>query len=308
MYSEFEKYKKKVDSLIENDIENNTRLRPLEPHRQSLTDGQRLRPGITLSILDSLNQGRVNINVNLACLVVEYLHNASLIVDDLPIMDNDSVRRNQPTLHISHNPRMAHLTSYNLIVVSNAHLSKALYNLNVGETRYRQIYQMVNELVADKLDLSKGLCLGQYIDLYITDELRGLSVREKKQRFIQMVNGKTGSLFSLAFLLGWIFSNQNLEMVNQVDKLGEYFGLCYQILDDLRDYKQDCLCDNSKLKNIFSHFTIGESVKLFNSYVDSYIDTLNCLKLGHVKYLTEIIQLVQSKFRTRLTWMAHKRM
>ena len=96
-----------LDKFIHN-IKNN-KLR--EIIRYSLNDGKRLRPIIILDISYKLN-GKYLYDL---ALLVELLHNASLIIDDLPSMDNDDYRREKLTVHKKYGERAAKITAYFLV-------------------------------------------------------------------------------------------------------------------------------------------------------------------------------------------------
>jgi len=74
--------------------------------------GKRFRPLLVLLVAEALGN---NLNVLDAALSVEFFHTASLIVDDLPCMDNEEERRSQPTLHKIYGESIALLSSYALI-------------------------------------------------------------------------------------------------------------------------------------------------------------------------------------------------
>ena len=71
----------------------------------ALQDGKRIRPIIIMEMIQHIHKKPIE-NFNLA-IAIELIHNASLILDDMPMMDNDIERRNQPTLHYKYNEKIA---------------------------------------------------------------------------------------------------------------------------------------------------------------------------------------------------------
>src|SRR5262245_22928471 len=109
-----EQYKKVVESAIRQNI---PKLGPKNPLRDAceyalLNEGRRFRPSLVLMIAEALGKGG---DATQAALAIEYFHTASLVVDDLPSMDNDDERRSKPTVHKLYGEAAALLVSYALI-------------------------------------------------------------------------------------------------------------------------------------------------------------------------------------------------
>ena len=75
--------------------------------KHALDGGKRIRSVITLTIGEALNP---DINIDKLALCVELLHNTSLIIDDMPCMDNDNYRRGKMTVHYKYGNQKAQLT------------------------------------------------------------------------------------------------------------------------------------------------------------------------------------------------------
>ena len=81
-----------------------------------LKGGKRLRPIIIYEITQKMNfNNNTKFNNDLLGVILELLHSASLIIDDLPCMDNDSERRGQPSAHVKYGKTGAQLLSYSLL-------------------------------------------------------------------------------------------------------------------------------------------------------------------------------------------------
>lgn len=182
--------------------------------------GKRIRPSIVLMVAEALGKE----NVNEAALAVEYFHTASLIADDLPSMDNDEMRRDQPTLHKAFNEATALLTTYALI---SAGYEKIRLNAKNSERLSHALE------CATRTTGILGATGGQYLDLF--PPLPSEDVLK------ETLDKKTGSLFELSFVLGWIYGGGCLEKVPLVQKASFHFGYAFQILDDFHDYEKDSL-------------------------------------------------------------------
>jgi len=179
--------------------------------------GKRFRPAIVYMVAEALGKA----SVDDAALGVEFFHTASLIADDLPCMDNDSMRRGQPSLHRAFDEKTALLATYALIAE--------------GYDRIRR--SASPEVLSDVIEqASKGTGLlgatsGQYLDLNPT------SVDE--EGLLEVLYLKTGALFELSFVLGWLIGGGDLHLKERVQEAAYHFGLAFQIADDIDDYDQD---------------------------------------------------------------------
>src|SRR5271156_6815227 len=79
-----------------------------------LTEGKRLRPAITLSVLEKLQPLKWQ-EYSKACLIPELIHTASLIIDDFPSFDNAQLRREKECLHLKFGEAIAYLISFTLV-------------------------------------------------------------------------------------------------------------------------------------------------------------------------------------------------
>ncbi|MBI5273527.1 MAG: polyprenyl synthetase family protein [Chlamydiales bacterium] len=216
-----------------------------------MNGGKRFRPIIVLSLTDVLQD-----HLFLAATAVEYFHTASLIADDLPCMDNDSLRRDKPSLHIRFGETTALLASYALISEAYKKIHEAYLLLkNSGASLSASadaICIKALEIAATASGL-KGATLGQYYDLFPIDQT--------KNHLMKIIELKTITLFQVAFSFGWIFSGHTLEKLEEINSLAYHFGLAFQIADDLNDLHQDNKETNTS--NIAALIGKEASVSLF---------------------------------------------
>tara|TARA_B100000427_G_C15378395_1_gene537722 strand:- start:6 stop:878 length:873 start_codon:yes stop_codon:yes gene_type:complete len=155
---------------------------------------------------------------------VECIHAYSLIHDDLPCMDNDSIRRGKPSAHIKFNEATAILAGNSLLTLAFEILSNKKLNLN---------YETKNILIRRLSECSghTGIAGGQYLDLDY--EKKKLS----SKKIINMQLKKTGKLFSYCSSVPLIIKNSSYKNIRKFESIGFDIGLIFQIVDDLLDYK-----------------------------------------------------------------------
>lgn len=188
--------------------------------RYSLLDGgKRLRPLITVLTADALG-GNAEDAVDAAC-AIEMVHTASLVIDDLPCMDDASQRRGKPANHIAHGEDIAILGAISLI--SDA------FGLIARDRRLKP--EVKNDLVASLSTAigAEGLCAGQERDL------RDIAERGDAESLAQLQYQKTGALFVACLEAGARIAGLTREALNPLRAFGTHAGLAFQILDDLLD-------------------------------------------------------------------------
>jgi len=243
---------KLIKEFIKKDIENSIFKQQLE---YCIFNGKYLRSLITYSIGNNLNLSAA----------IEYIHNSSLLIDDMPFMDNDITRRGIDSLHVKFGQSTTLLISYNLIISAMDNINKFYKKIKVNkESKF--IYLINKEINIELSNLIKG----QYMDLNTNfDYINKLSKREQINKIIEIINFKTGSLFYLSFLFGYISKNLNIDknIILKIKNIGYSFGMCFQILDDLEDFNK---INENKLINIRSYYNKNELIKFFSVNLDNF--------------------------------------
>ena len=157
---------------------------------------------------------------------VECVHSYSLIHDDLPVMDNDDLRRGKPSTHKKFNEFTAILAGNSLLALAFEVLASK--NLKLSS-------KIKNELIKSLAIYSgfSGLAAGQYFDL--TFENKKIS----KKKIIDIQYNKTGKLFAFCCECSGIIKQQSLRKRKILKEIGLNIGLLFQIADDLIDFKGD---------------------------------------------------------------------
>ncbi len=217
-----------------------------EAMRYSITvGGKRMRPILTLasaeavavsngaSTPEALAEAR-RLAMPAAC-AVEMIHTYSLVHDDLPAMDNDSMRRGQPTLHVVYGDALAILAGDGLLAEAFAILASQPIGDGSPETCVRRlrVVQQVGMAVG-----GAGMVGGQAIDL----ECAGLVKRRDGGRLWLDADGlrdmharKTGVLLRASAVSGAIMAGGTRAQVAAIDAFASELGVVFQIVDDILD-------------------------------------------------------------------------
>lgn len=182
-----------------------------------MAGGKRLRPLLFLSSIIFLRKNPLKF-LEPAC-ALEFIHTYSLIHDDLPSMDNDTLRRGKPTCHIKFGEAMAILAGDSLLTHSFYIFSK--YPLKASSKIKRKAVEMVSEAIGPL-----GLVAGQVMDLKKV---------ENEDDLIKMHFLKTGKLIQISCELSVLYCNAKKEKLEILSSFGKNFGILFQIVDDLLD-------------------------------------------------------------------------
>ena len=155
---------------------------------------------------------------------VECIHAYSLIHDDLPCMDNDSLRRGKPSTHIKFGESTAILAGNSLLTMAFEILSNS--NLKINDKTKVNLIKKLSECSGHL-----GIAGGQFLDLSF--EKKKIS----KKSIIDMEIKKTGKLFSFCCMVPVIIKNKTVKEIKFFEKIGSDIGLLFQIADDLIDFK-----------------------------------------------------------------------
>ena len=155
---------------------------------------------------------------------VECIHAYSLIHDDLPCMDNDSIRRGKAATHIKFGESTAVLAGNSLLTMAFEILSSP--NLKVKENIKNNLINKISECSGHQ-----GIAGGQYLDLSFEHK------KISKKRIVEMEIKKTGKLFSFCCIAPLILKNKSKKEIKKFENLGADIGLLFQVADDLIDFK-----------------------------------------------------------------------
>ena len=201
---------------------------------------------------------------------VECIHSYSLIHDDLPCMDNDTIRRGKPSTHIKFGESTAVLAGNSLLTMAFEILSHK--NLNLSEEVKINLINMISESSGHQ-----GIAGGQYLDLSYEHK------RVSEKKIIEMEIKKTGKLFSFCCAAPLIIKKKSKKEINKFENIGADIGLLFQVADDLIDNKGSLLVAGKK--------TGKDKIKGKATLISL---------LGHkntIKYANKLILKINNKFK-----------
>ena len=195
--------------LIDTINSDNSDFKPMLQHVFN-AKGKRIRP--LLVYLSAKIFGKPTLSTDRAALIVEILHNATLIHDD--IVDESDIRRNQPTLNATKGNKVAVLAGDYLFAKA---ISIAAQN---GE------HAIIDMLMPTVCAMSEGELLQLDTADFSTDE----------SRYFDIIFRKTVSLIASCMKIGAYTAGANEQQIAAIGKIGEKIGYIFQIKDDMLDY------------------------------------------------------------------------
>ena len=175
--------------------------------------GKQIRPTLVILFSKMFSNGKVSSKTYRAANLVELIHSASLIHDD--VVDDSNIRRKFLTINALWKNKIS-------VLVGDFFLSKALL-LSTQNKDYDLLDQVSNAVK----EISEG-------ELFQIQKSRSFNITEEE--YITLITKKTASLFSCCCLLGLISSGN--EKNKNVENFGLYLGIIFQIKDDLFDYSK----------------------------------------------------------------------
>ena len=232
MQTELNRYRLRVENQLETILEHEKNAHPNIPKTlidamtyATLNKGKRLRPALLYAIGEALDIPLKKMDA--AACAIELIHSYSLVHDDLPAMDNDDLRRGQPTCHIQYDEATA-------ILVGDAQQTLAFQilsqDLNVTDKNNLLLIQLLSQASG-----VAGMIGGQMIDIQSEGKSIGLSQLKTLHQL------KTGALIKTALLMGAVSSPRYAALSKPLSELGENIGLAFQVQDDILDIESDSL-------------------------------------------------------------------
>ncbi|GIR08271.1 MAG: farnesyl-diphosphate synthase [Gammaproteobacteria bacterium] len=181
--------------------------------------GKRVRPTLLYLVSDALSLELDHADAIAGAL--ETIHTYSLVHDDLPCMDDDDLRRGQPSLHKKYNEATAVLAGD---AMQSMAIEMLLDNQHFTEKQNNLLAKMLLETIG-----SKGMILGQALDI----EYESREANESE--ILLMCELKTGVLIEFCFLAPLMIADATNE---KWKRLGKIVGISFQLIDDLLDLQE----------------------------------------------------------------------
>ena len=217
-----EEYKKMIDAALEGSFRGAVGM-PIEGLTEAmryslLAGGKRIRPMLLLEFC-RICGGDVHAALPVAC-GIEMLHTYSLIHDDLPCMDNDTLRRGRPTNHVVYGECVATLAGDALQAEAFGSILRS--GLPAGRRA------LCAEFLADAAGID-GMCGGQYLDML------GENKTLTEEELNDINSRKTGALLIAACRMGVAAGGGSEEQLEAAMQYGAAIGAAFQLRDDMLD-------------------------------------------------------------------------
>jgi len=237
--------------------------------------GKKLRPFIFLEIAKILSIDTQEVMKIAAA--IELVHVYSLIHDDLPSMDNDDLRRGQPSCHKK-------FTEATALLAGNALLSLAFEVISECNTIPKDKRLLIISELAKAVG-HDGMIKGQHLDI----ESQGKQLLLEEILFLYQL--KTGKLINFACKAAVIIApNCSGEARASIDAFADNFSLLFQITDDMLDFTKS----TDKECNIVRMLGMKETQKLLNALVHKATSALNMFDMK-AETLTELLSFVLNR-------------
>lgn len=252
-----------------------------------LNGGKRLRPVLALEFCKACGKNPERA-LSFAC-AVELIHSTSIIQDDLPAMDNASMRRGQPTCHIKFGESVAILASDALSVMA---FEFVLSEANTNKlTTLKATKALINAIGFD------GLVGGQTLD--INNQNNPIDIDALKKIYYM----KTEVLFNVAAELGCVAANASKKKIVAAKKYAQKIGLAFQIIDDILDITATSdeigkipMGDIERKKTTFpSLIGLEESMQLVSQLTQEAIDALKPFNKKRTDFLIEFASRLKER-------------
>ena len=167
--------------------------------------------------------------------------------------------------------------------------------------------EMINIILFIYKNISKnlgnnGIAGGQLLDLTLTNKKVEEIIKNDSINLKDMIIKKTGALFEISFLIGWIFGGGNMDKNEKIIKISQYFALIYQIMDDLEDINEDKknILEDKITKNYILNYGKSESIKTCFEYIYKFKEEINELGL-YSEFFIELIKYMEDKLNSFVT-------
>ena len=249
----------------------------------SLADSKMIRAGLIFASAETNPNLDISSVITLAT-SIELMHTYSLVHDDLPCMDDDDMRRNQPSNHIKYGEANAVLTGDALQALAYEILCN---DINLSAQDIIRAIKLLSQACG-----KNGMVLGQHLDIQNETNLKEIS-QEDLDCIHQL---KTGKLIECSVLFGQINNNLSQDQLKNFNNFSSKLGLAFQIVDDVLDVTESTeilgKTNNSDLKNnkhtYVSLIGIEKAKKRAGQLIESAIEDLSMNNMQKTDKLVSI--------------------
>ena len=215
---------------------------------------------------------------------IELMHTYSLIHDDLPCMDDDDIRRNQPSNHIKYGEANAVLSGDALQALSYEIICNDIY---LSDNNKVKALKLLSQACG-----KNGMVLGQHLDIENENNL----TKTDQENLDHIHQLKTGKLIECSILFGQINNDLNDSELQNFKSFSRKLGLAFQIIDDVLDVTESSEIlgknNNSDIKNNKDTYVniigVEASRARAKSLIESSVADLNNNNLTNIDKLVDI--------------------
>jgi geranylgeranyl diphosphate synthase type II len=259
--AQFKKKQLKIVNLVDNRIseffqDEHPLLEGLIKSIQySISGGKRVR-SVFMFLVGEVFDVPIQKLISNAC-AVEMIHASSLIMDDLPYMDNSELRRGKPANHIIFGQDVA-------LCASIALISKSIEMVVTDKNLSYKEKKSVTEILSRSFS-TNGLAGGQFVDL----KLKRKNVELEVLEFINV--RKTAALFTAAGEIAANLGGANKVEIKKMVEYANYLGFTFQVIDDILDLRGDEKLVGKDLKKDKINFAKLVGLEKAEEYAEEYM-------------------------------------
>ena len=245
--------------------------------------GKRIRPVLMMASYGVFSENSEKVLP--FCAAIELIHSYSLVHDDLPAMDNDSLRRGKPTCHVK-------FSHFGAILAGDALLNMAFEVMTENMTDFEKGIKAM-KIIASASG-AKGMCAGQMTDMEgsVTDF----------PALCDMCSQKTGALLEASVLSGAALGGASEETFQKLKEYSKLLGLIFQIKDDILDVTStsDIMgktvgSDEKNNKITFvSRYGLKKAIEITDKYKNKAVEILKSID-GDTVFLQELTKYMAER-------------
>lgn len=251
--------------------------------------GKRIRP--MLAILTARLFGKNSELVYPIATAVEFIHNYSLVHDDLPCMDNDELRRGKPTVHVKYGEGQA-------VLIGDALLNTAIEIIVRGGSLWRDRLASIITAVFENAG-AKGMIAGQCVDLASEGDESAVCVERVNYLHLH----KTACLIKAPIIASAIACGASDDEIRLLEAYGENLGLAFQITDDVLDiegsveeFGKPIGSDEDMGKLTYPRvYGLAESKRLAKEHIDCACASLKDFENN--EYLIQLVKSIENRIK-----------
>jgi geranylgeranyl diphosphate synthase type II len=191
-----------------------------------MAGGKRFRSVLCIAAAEAVGGDQQDV-LPAAC-ALEMVHTYSLIHDDLPAMDDDDLRRGQPTCHKAYDEATAILAGDALLTLAFQTLSSVAANSDQQAAKWLRVIQLISHAAG-----YSGMIQGQMLDIGAEGKQLTLNELQSMHRL------KTGALIEVSLICGAELADVNSSQLNLLESYAQNIGLAFQVTDDILNIEGD---------------------------------------------------------------------